>query len=164
MFQEKRPTCVTVIGWAWIIIGGLMCFSSAMGLLSFSMIGQMSQQHPESQQNMPAIFNFFPLLAVIQILLGGFGLFSAMNFLKLKESSRKYLEILTWLLLIFIVGFSIFWVFNWITMTSGHGPGGFSVMGAIMGVVVTGIYGVPLGVMLKFLRGDKVKTAMTTIA
>lgn len=162
MFQEKRPTCVTVIGWAWIIIGGLMCLSSAMGLFSFSMMSQMPQLHPEAQQNMPTIFKMFPLLAAIQIFLGGFGLFSGINFLKLKASSQKHLEILTWLLLIFIVGFMIFWVFNWISMTSGHGPGNFG--GAIMGVVITGIYAVPLGIILKFLRGDKVKSAMTEIA
>jgi len=164
MYQEKRPTCVTVIGWAWIIIGALMCLSSIMGLFSFSMMSQISQGHPETQHNMPAIFKLFPLLAVIQVFIGGLGLYSGIKFLKLKASSRKNLEILTWLLLIFIVGFMIFWVFNWITMTSGHAPGNFSAMGAIMGVVITGIYAVPLGIMLKFLRGDKVKNAMTVIA
>ena len=58
----------------------------------------------------------------------------------------------------------IFWGFNWITMSSGQGAGHFSAMGAVMGVVITGIYAVPLGIMLKFLRGDKVKNAMTKIA
>jgi len=54
----------------------------------------------------------------------------------------------------------VFWVINWVSMSSGHGPRGFDIMGAVMGVVITGIYGVPLGIMLKYLRGPKVKNAI----
>ena len=40
-----------------------------------------------------------------------------------------------------------------------NGSRGFDVMGAVIGVVIIGIYAVPLGIMLKYLRGDKVKNA-----
>lgn len=164
MFQEKRPTCVTVIGWAWIIIGGLMCLSSVMGLFSFFMIDQISQTHATAHQEIPAILKIFPLLAIVQIFIGGLGFFSGINFLKLKIWSRNVLEILTWLILIFLVGFMVYWVFNWLSMSAGHGPKNFAVGGAIMGIVVTGIYAVPLGIIVKFLRGDKIKNAMSGIA
>ena len=59
-----------------------------------------------------------------------------------------------------MVGFGIFWEFGWLSMTSGHGPKGFDIMGAVMGVVIIGIYGVPLGIIVKYLRGDKVKKAI----
>lgn len=159
MYQEKRPTCVTVIGWAWIIIGGLMFFSAIMALFSSVMIGQMSQANSEVQQDMPVIFRFFPLLAIIQIGLAIIGLVSGINFLKLKAWSRNSLEILTWILLLFMAGFGIFWEYGWLSMSTGHGPKGFDIMGAVMGVVIIGIYGVPLGIMVKYLRGDKVKNA-----
>jgi hypothetical protein len=44
-------------------------------------------------------------------------------------------------------------------MTTEHGSRGFDIMGAVMGVVIIGFYAVPLGIMLKYLRGDKVKNA-----
>ena len=157
MYLEKRPTCVTVIGWVWIIIGGLMCFSSIMVLLSSMMMGGMAQKDP----NMPFIFKIFPLLAIIQIAAAALGFVSGINFLKLKVWSRRVLEILSWLFLLFLVVFGIYWEFSLLSMTSRHGLKGFDIIGAVMGAVIISIYVVPLGIMLKYLRGDKVKNAMT---
>lgn len=156
MYQGNRPTCVTVIGWAWIIIGGLMFLSAVMALLSSVMIGEMAQNDPE----MPLIFKLFPLLAIFQIGIAAIGCICGINFLKLKTWSRSVLEVLTWLLLVFILGFMAFWLFNWMSTTMAHGPQGFGIMGAVMGVIITGIYGVPLVIMLKYLRGSKVKSAI----
>jgi hypothetical protein len=160
MFQEKRPTCVSVIGWTWIILGTLMVFSSILALLSWNMIGENAKADPEFQQNMHRIMKYFSYIAVTQLLVVIIGLVSGINFLKLKSWSRIILEILTWLFILFIVGFGIYWEFGWLKMTSGIGPKGFDIMGAVMGVVIIAIYGVPLGIMLKYLRGDIVKNAM----
>jgi len=160
MYQEKRPTCVTVIGWAWIILGGLMCFSAIMGLSSYLLIDEMSQANSKTQEQMPAIFRFFPLLATIQFLVAIIGLVSGINFLKLKAWSRNVLETITWILLLLLVGFGIYWEFGWLSITSKSGSRGFDIMGAVMGLLIIGIYGVPLGIMLKYLRGDKVKNAI----
>jgi len=159
MFQEKRPTCVTVIGWAWIIIGGLMCLSATMGLITSTLISSMSQ----NGANMPTMFRIFPLIAIIQIGVAVFSIVSGINFLKLKAWARNTLEAMTWLLLTFVLGFMVFWTFSWLSATSGRGPDGFGMMGAIMGVVMTGIYGVPLGIMLVYLRGPKVKNAINIV-
>jgi hypothetical protein len=35
-------------------------------------------------------------------------------------------------------------------------------MGAVMGIIVSATYGIPFGIMLKFLRGDRMKMAMKT--
>ena len=82
-----------------------MCFSALMALFAFFAIGEMSQAHPQVGEQMPAIFKFFPLLVIIQIGVAITGLVSGINFLKLKTWSRTVLEILTWLLVLFIVGF-----------------------------------------------------------
>jgi len=132
-----------------------------MGLFSFVMMDQISQAPTAVHQDMPAIFKIFPLLAVAQILMGGLGFVSGINFLKLKKWSRNVLEILTWFMLVFTVGFMIWWVFNWLSMTAGHGPKNFGVGGAVMGVFITGIYAVPLGIIVKFLRGEKIKNALS---
>jgi prepilin signal peptidase PulO-like enzyme (type II secretory pathway) len=122
MYQEKRPTCITVIGWAWIIIGGMMFFSAIMALFSSVMINQMSQSNPESLKNIPAIFRYIRFIAIGQIGIAILGLVSGINFLKFKMWARNVLEVLSWLLLLFIVGFMIYWEYNWISMASGYGP------------------------------------------
>ena len=164
MYQEKRPTCITVIGWAWIIIGGLMFLSAIMALFSAVMIDRAAGADPEALRDMPTIFKFIPLLASIQMAVAVTGLIAGINFLKLKKWSRNILEILTWVLVVFIAGFGIYWEYGWLSMTSGHGPRGFDIMGAVMGLIVLGFYGIPLVFMLKYLRGDKVKNALAGTA
>lgn len=160
MYLEKRPTCVTVIGWAWIIVGGLMILSATMSLFTLGMIRNMALDEPD----LPFIFKKFELIVIIQIGVGLLGLISGINFLMLKAWARNVLEGLTWMLLVFVLGFTVFWVFTWVSMTSRHDPPGFGIMGAAMGVVFMAIYAVPLGIMLKYMRGRKVRNAVSGTA
>jgi len=160
MYQEKRPTCVTVIGWAWIIIGGLMLFGSVMALIGSSMMTQLAQ----SDEPAPFFIKIFPSIAIIEMGFGILGIVSGIHFLKLKASARSALELLTWLLLILILGFMVFWFFNWLTFPSQNSPPGFRIMGIVMGVINTAIFAVPLIIMLKYLRGRKVKDAIKSAA
>ena len=141
-----------------------MCLSAVMDLFASVMIGEMSQAHPEAGEKMPAIFNYMYLLFFIQMGVGMVGLVSGINFLKLKAWSRNALEILAWILFLFTVGFGVYWEYGWITMTSGHVCRGFNMMGALMGLIVIGMFSVALGIMLKYLRGHKVKGAITGTA
>ena len=168
MFQEKRPTCVTVIGWAWVIIGGLMCLSAITALFMSLAFNQMVKSQPIVPPEAPAGFGifalmaeYFPLIATVQLFVAVFGIIAGINFLKLKSWARNALETLTWLLLLFVIGFMVFWLFTLFAMTSAsNAPIVMAVFMAVMGVVVTGVYGVPLGIMLKYLRGEKVRAAM----
>ena len=160
MFQEKRPTCVSVIGWVWTILGGLMLLSSFMALISWNMVGQAASSDPEFQNNMPTIMKFFPHIASVQMIVAIIGLISGINFLRLKAWSRSALEVITWILLLAIISFGGFWQFGWVSSSMGHGPAGFDIIGVVMGVIIFAIYIVPLAIMLKYLRGEKVKGAM----
>ncbi len=164
MYQEKRPTCVTVIGWTWTIFGVLVCASAIMCLFACCfLITQVPEMHTGNQQNTPVVFWLFILLCVVQIVVALLGIVSGVNFLKLRSWSRRVLEILTWILLIFTVGFGIFWIPTWVVVTSRDAPLSFSIFGAVMGIVSTIVYGLPLGFMLKYLRGDTVKNAMKVL-
>jgi len=160
MTVNERPTCVTVIGWAWIVIGGLMCFSALMGIFMSLSMQQMMRTHPHMDQEVPAFFRYFALIALGQVAVGALGLAAGINFLRLAEWARKVLLVVTTLLFLFVVGFGVFWVITWVGMSSGHGPPGFAAMGLIMGVFNTALFGVPLGIMTKYLAGDRVKQAM----
>jgi hypothetical protein len=156
MYREIRPTCVTVIGWAWIIIGSLMCLSSVLGVFGFVMVSQMAQNH----SNAPLFFKIFPLFSIAQFGIAVLAIIAGVSFLKLKTWSRKVLEVLTWLLLLFVLGFMVYWLFGWLSFMPEQSSSGLDVIGAVMGVVITAIYAVPLVIMLRYLRGEKVRNAL----
>jgi hypothetical protein len=162
VFQEKRPTCVTVISWVWIGIGGFMGFSAIMGLF----VSLMFTGNPG--HNMPGLVRLsqlFAFVAVIQLGMAVLGIIAGINFLKLKAWARNVLEALTWLVLIYIGGFMVFWLLVCISWSkAAHDSAEFPIVGAVAGAVfgvgVSAIYGVPFAIMLKFLRSDKVKLAI----
>jgi len=63
MYQEKRPTCVSVIGWAWIVLGGLRCMSSLMGFVMSTFIGAQAA----AGHNAQFMFKIFPVLVALQL-------------------------------------------------------------------------------------------------
>ncbi len=130
-----------------------------MGLLG-SLIDGLGPKDPK----MPFLFKMFPFLAIAQIGVGALGVFSGINLLKLKVWTRGVLEVLTWLLLISAIGLMIYFILNLVPMISGHGPRGLMIIGIIVCSVFTGIPGVALGIMLKYLRGSVVKNAIKNYA
>ncbi len=156
MYLEKRPTFVTVIGWAWIIIGSLMCLSATMAFFIPFIVVDTAQ----GGSGIPLILKILPILAIVQISVAVLGIVSGANFLKLKSWSRNVLEVLTWLLLIFIIGFGIFWIYNWFSVISGPNQRGLNLIPIFMSIAIIGIYGFPLGIMLKYLRGKEVHNAI----
>lgn len=133
-----------------------MILFAIMALINSIMLGKTIQYDPD----IPFIFKIFPYLAGVQICVAALGLISGIHFLKLKAWSRGVLESLTWLLLIVIIGFMIYWIVDWASMSYGHGSRGFGIMGVIMGIIITGIYGYSLGIMLKYLRSPMVRDAI----
>ena len=156
MTQETRPTCISVIGWAWIIIGGLMTISALFALIGFMMMPEEAMEDP----NVPMIFNFIPVIIIFQIAFSLIGIYSGINFLKLRQWARSVLEIQTWILLVFTSIFMIYWIYSWVGLSSEIEDMGFSILGAVMGLVMSAVYIVPLIIMLRYLRGDKVKKAI----
>ncbi len=172
---KKRPASVTVIGWIFIAVAILMVFSGAWGFMAFTWMKQMNEDFP-SMQEIPsgffrvhrAIFQNFGLLASIQMLLGVFVVVAGVQFLKLQRWARTALEVVSWLALVYVVGFGIFFIFAWISMTSSTPvaeatagpPPYFGVFGAVIGIVVTAFYALPVVVIIKFLRGETIKEAV----
>lgn len=156
MYREQRPTCVTVIGWAWIVIGILMCISAVMAVLISSMMMDVLRDQPD----VPFIIELFPLLFAVQLVVGVLGIFAGVHFLRLRTWARTTLEVLSWSLLVLLVGFLVLWMINWLSMAARHGGDGFALMGAVVGLLSTALYVVPLGIMLRYLRGPKVREAM----
>ena len=158
MYQEPRPSCVTVIGWAWAILGALMCLAAVMALLGSVLIHDLVPAGTDA----PRILTVVPVLAIIQLVVGALGLGAAIQLLKFKAWARAALEALTWLALIFVIGFMAFWLVAWVTKTPANpdGPAGFAVGGAVMGTLMGGLYCVPLVIMVRYLRSPKVRSVL----
>ena len=78
-------------------------------------------------------------------------------------------EVLSWLAFLYTVGFGIFWVYMWVSMTGQvptHGAPinaqSFQLMGAVMGVIVIAVFAVPLWIMIRYLRGAEVRAAIAS--
>lgn len=159
MYLEKRPTCITVIGWVWIVFGGLMVLSAVMAMVMAIIISSTAGNETE----LSPIFHAAPYLCVVQIIVAVLGLVSGIHFLKLKVWSRAVLEALTWLVLVYVIGFMGYAVYDIAFSGSAESPVIIgNLVGIALGVMITAVYAVPLGIMLWYLRGAKVRRAMKT--
>jgi len=174
--QKKRSTSITVIGWIFLVSSILMIFSGGLGFIAFSFMKQLAEEMPPLSDELPnqfqimrIIFQNFGIIALLQVALATFVLMASIHFLQLRKWARNALEIITWLGLFYIVGFGIFWVVSWITITSSFPvsevPSGpppmFNIIGAVMGCVVTVVWVVPLIIIIIFLRGKTIKDAVS---
>jgi hypothetical protein len=144
MFVEKRPTCVTVIGWAWIILGGLGSIAAISAFAAFL-----------GGPPMGTSFDWaFPLLAGVQLIICVVGFVSGVLFLKLRAGARGVLEVLTWAAL-GLAGLASLYP---IVLSLVAGQPMFIGELVILGMIAA-IYLVPFGIMLRYLRGARVRAA-----
>ena len=156
MYPERRPTCVTVIGWVWIIFGGLMCVATIIGVCGSIMSGDVA----EADVNRPFISRTSLLLYPIPTAVAALGLVAGINFLKLKAWSHHVLEALTCLFHVLIAVVMALAVFGLDEMMWRGRPYGLSIVAAFVGFLITGVCGVPFGIMLEYMRGEEVRNAM----
>jgi TRAP-type C4-dicarboxylate transport system permease small subunit len=170
----RRPTGITITAWLWIVMGVLMALSGLMGVFAYSMMQQMGSppmpsDAPAGYVPMNKMFQYFGALLVAQTVAAILAVSAGIALLYLKAWARTTLEILSWLAFLYCVGFGIFWVYTWISMT-GHAPTGetpfdtstFQIMGAVMGLVVILVFAAPLWIMIRYLRGNEVRTAISS--
>jgi len=169
----KRPMSVTVIGWIWIGLGTLMLLGSMMALAMFLVLVRPHFESGGAESRLdklPWFGRFFlrkvELFAAVQAGLAIFVMVSGRFFLKLRSWARTSLEAVSWLGLVYVVGFGIFFGITFIrTFASGEVQGGppfvfIAIVVPIMLVVTVGVYAVPLGVIIWFLRGETIRGAM----
>lgn len=164
-FIEKRPTAVTVIGWFWIIVGGLMVLSGGMGSLAFMAWG--ASEHFADSDRAPKLFTFmfqhFVVIAGVQGCFGALAAVAGWHFLRLRTWARSILEILSWVGLVCFVSWVVAFNIASGSMHRGEGVDSFSVFRIVIAVVSIVIYGVPLGFIIYFLRSAKVRDAVRLV-
>ena len=165
-----RPTGITIIAWLWIATGVLMGLSAAMGGLAYSIM----QDAPKLDSNLPSEFGLLGfvlenigLLIALQCVVVLISIWAGASLLRLRAWAKVAIEGLSWLGLLYIVGFGVYWLSVWFSiggrMSGDSGESGLDMVqtiGAVTGVVVTLTFAVPLGVMVWYLRGREVRDAI----
>ncbi len=173
MSPGKRPTAVSVIAWTWIITGGFAVVSGIMSLLIFAAMPTLQSElshapgMPQGVGLMTSMFRYFGWLVVAQLVLAAVAIVAGIQFLQLRPWSRTALEMLSWISLIYVVGFGVFWVSTWSTMTGQFAQQGapfdvetLRIVGLAVGIFITLAFAIPLAIMIKYLRGKVIREAM----
>jgi len=157
------------MAWVWIVLGGLACLGSLWGGFGYIMIHSAAEEFPPPDE-MGWFFSFFGVAVLAQTGVGILAIIAGIHFLKLRRWARVCLEVLSWIAVVFLVGYSIFWGIMWFIITgeSGvEGPHGFGMMrivAPIVGVLMMGGFAVPFVLMIRSLRSTKVRAAVNRAA
>ncbi len=162
---DKRPTCVTVIGWFWIVVGALLCAGSGMGAYMLLLIRQTNSGVSPTDGQAFALGRS-GIIAMTLCAVGVLALISGWKLLQLSEWARKVLRILTALAFAAVIGFAAFQLIGIaVGLGSGSGPASEFLLPFVLGALLNAaIIGVPLGFVLRYLGSDRVKGAMLSVA
>ena len=116
----ERPRAVTVIAVAWLIFGALRFSGGLVGLIMWKlggmqelMTGPTAFSGIRTMRILRFAFRNFGLEAISQMLVGLVVVFCAVALLRLRPWGRPAVETLCWLGLVFVICFSLAWVFLW---------------------------------------------------
>lgn len=168
----KRPSGLTVIAWLWIVSGALMGLGALLGTFAYSIVLD-AELDPALTANAPAGLQLaspalggFDLLLGAQVVVAVLSLWAGVALLRLRSWARTAIEALSWLGLLYCVGFGIFWIYLWGSITGQMppdqmpvDPGTMRTIGAIIGVVLAAVFAIPLYLMIRYLRGPEARAA-----
>jgi hypothetical protein len=135
---------VSVIGWAWILLGGFAAFAAGFVMLA---LGAIAELRFESATLL------IMAVAAVEFALGAVGVVAGVAFLRLVPWSRSTLEVLAWLMLAALAS-----TLGCVIVGDPLGDGPVERVGAT--VVTALLYGAPLALMLHGLRSEKVRLAL----
>lgn len=165
LLQESRPTSVTVIGWAWIIIGGAMLLAASLGLVvTASNPAPIPAEDSSSPVPFAGMWAYIVPLAFVQLGVGVIGLVAGIRLLALEAWARTVLEVLSGLLILVLVSMALGWIRYFLSLGGDEAGESFGIMFPIVGVFMVGFYGAPLGLMIYHLRSDKLREAVSSSA
>jgi hypothetical protein len=145
VFEEPRPTVVSVVGWAWLVLGVLLV---AGGIAAIAIL--LVAPEARSVRGILRIGS-----ATVELPMGVVGFIAARAFLRLAPWSRSALEVLSWLLLVGMLASTV-----GMLLQAGSPEQFGSWMMAGVGLVSVLVYGTPVALMIRSLRSQKVRSAM----
>ncbi len=137
MDQVKRPTCVTVIGWIWILGGGLALAATLVAI------------------GLGAWIQTMPWVVVVQVSFTALCFVAGFFFLRLQPWARSLVEALTWAMLTLWIALLVYFLLA----TQFGFASGVEPLWVFVGLLVVVVYGVSLVIVLQYLRSGVVRRA-----
>lgn len=160
-----------LIAWAWILSGLLNGFGALAGVFSAGLLhGLATTGVPQAAQSLGGALGtsrYAVASALFQLALSVVAVLAGIDFLRLKAWARTALEWLSWLSLAYLAVAMIYWWRFWNAFTASGSFAGVSVdlapyrtPGLILGALLIAALAVPLGLMIRALRGPAVRRAL----
>ena len=170
--KRKSSAVFGALGWCWLAIGGMMFLSGGMALLVSTIMDRTvsggfpprADKFPPQFAPMFVIFQHFGIFASIQLVVAAFIFFTATQFMARREWARHILLVFSILGLTYVIGFGIFWIHMWTSVTEtatasapNKVPAGFATIGLVGGIVNMVLFSVPPILSIIALRGKTVR-------
>jgi len=118
--DPERPRAVTVIGWIWIVVGGLYLLRSVVDLVMWralqpaapALLREVESRDPELRFLRP-MFEHLTEIKIAQLIGGVAVVFLAYRFLRLRPRARLGIQIVCWIVLCYVLGFGALWIRIW---------------------------------------------------
>jgi hypothetical protein len=170
--ERSRPKAVTVIGWLWLVLGGLFFLRTLVNMVLWKILKpdmltflDMFGQVPEAQQKLlRPLFEHLSTLQIVEAILSAAVVVIAIQFLHLAPWARAGMQAVCWLVLVSVAAFGAFWFWLWGTVVAAAPPAhasSFGRIGLIAGLAVCLAVAAGLVVMIALLRGSRVRSAFS---
>jgi len=162
--REQRPTSITVVGWIFMAVAIFLLLFASLQLLStpadlLLRPGADTPHAVEMRTSLRRMALVGRIWAGAQGAASLFVIVAALFFLRLKAWARAALEVVSWLWFALVMGFGGLWLSGWARVTVNM-SGRWMPYGLAAGLLYLAIPVVPTVVILKFLRGARIRQAL----
>ncbi|HQU15250.1 MAG TPA: hypothetical protein PLO69_03975 [Gammaproteobacteria bacterium] len=169
-----RPPGVRLIAWMWILTGVMNAYSAVAGWFGAGMVrGLLGQAQLSPHTTVALALPLFmahhaDALGVFQLGSAALAILAGIDFLRLRAWARACLEALSWLSLAYILAGAVYWWLAWSAITAGGSVAGVAVdlapyrtPGLVLGCVLVLAFAIPMGLVIRTLRGSAVRCAVS---
>ena len=168
---SRRPSPVTFIGIFWIAIGSLMALSGIGSIVVLQILppGAFEGAGGGNEEGPNLVLGFllrnYHLLVSVQTILGGAIIIVANAFLRRRPWAWRWIRIVSIINLFIAAALGFFWIYSgvYLLVEPTDAPGDVSqflgIMMIIGGLTTIAIYGLPIVLILRKLRGPDVRNA-----
>jgi hypothetical protein len=118
--EPERPRAITVIGWIWIVVGGLYFLRGVVDLVMWkalqpaapALLREVESRDPELRFLRP-MFEHLTAIKFAQLIAGAAVAFSAYQFLRLRPRARVVIQIVCWIVLCYVLALAALWIRIW---------------------------------------------------
>ncbi|MBI5394149.1 MAG: hypothetical protein HZA91_02505 [Verrucomicrobia bacterium] len=164
LFTETRPTYVTIIGWLAILFGVVMAVNGILAATHDALVYRVPGTPEEWKGRFP-LTEFSNRHQLIFIAAGGcLGVIATVDgvwFLWLRACGRTTLEAIAWLVMLWIICAMIELQVGGSSIGLNGGSAPFSLLPRIIhGVMIVATVGLPVALILRYLRSSKCRDAI----